>query len=135
MTSAEEFLGLDIGSSRIGVARGSSAARLSEPLKTIPAKEAIDELAALVEKYKPAAIVVGLPRNLGGNETDQTDKVRQWVDEAKKSLNLPFYWQDEALTSHLAEVRGTAQNQSDAAAAAIILQDFLDASKDDRVEA
>lgn len=126
MEAVEEFLGLDIGSQRIGVARGSSAARMAEPIITLKAAEAVEKIKDLAKEHKAAGIVVGLPRSLEGNETEQTILVRTWVDAAKKSLNIPFYWQDEALTTHKALEAGADKSNVDALAAAIVLQDFLD---------
>ncbi len=131
----EEFLGVDVGGARVGIARGSSLARLAEPLKTVAAGQAIDELIDLASLYKASAIIVGLPRNLDGKDTRQTEAVRDWVKNAKAKINLSFYWQDEALTSHLAEHHDVAEVGADAVAAAIILQDFLNADIDDRVVA
>jgi RNase H-fold protein (predicted Holliday junction resolvase) len=94
----EEYLGVDVGAARIGIARGNSAARLAEPLKTVAATDAAPELL----------------------------------------VNLPFYWQDEALTSQAADKiqnsKSKAQNIDEhSLAAAIILQDFLDGAENDRV--
>jgi putative Holliday junction resolvase len=127
----QEFLGVDYGSARMGLARGSLAARLAEPLKTVPATRAVDEIKYLIAETNAEGIVVGLPRNLSGNETKQTESVRRWVETAKKQLQLPFYWQDEALTS-VAAAAGDAVD-IDAASAAAILQDFLDTPQDQRV--
>jgi RNase H-fold protein (predicted Holliday junction resolvase) len=52
----------------------------------------------------------------------------------KTLVKLPFYWQDEALTSRTAERQPSAAG-ADAGAAAIILQDFLDTDENDRVSA
>ena len=129
----EEFIGLDIGERRIGVARGSSAAKIAEPLVVLSTGSEIDALQKLINQHNPGGIVVGLPRNLRGEETAQTAKVRAWVNQAKKSLKPTFYWQDEALTSHEATTnRGAQKNDVDAAAAAIILQDFLDSTESNR---
>lgn len=119
---------MDVGAARVGLARGSTAARLAEPLKTVPAAEAVDEL----KKLNPDAIVVGLPRGLDGQETAQTAYVRRWTEEAKLKIDKPFYWQDEALTTQAA---GHTDHPAgpDAAAAAVILQDFLDTPEDQRV--
>jgi putative holliday junction resolvase len=123
-----------VGSVRVGLARGSSLARLAAPLKTVPAGQAVDELAAMASDDRADAVVVGLPRGLNGQETAQTKAVRQWVEQAKRRLALPFYWQDEALST--AAVQGSSQSHGpDAAAAAVILQDFLDAPESDRVSA
>ena len=124
----QEAVGVDVGSVRIGLARGSTAAKLAEPLKTIPATQAIEE----IKKLDADLIVVGLPRNLDGNETEQTAYVRQWVDSAKQVIGKPFFWQDEALTSHAADSANSKTGQ-DAVAASVLLQDFLDTPESDWV--
>lgn len=128
----EEFLAVDVGSARVGVARGNTAARLAEPLATIPANEAGKQLEQIASERQAAGIVVGLPRSLDGHETKQTKQVRRWAEHMKQQIGLPFYWQDEALTSRAAERRAPSAG-SDAEAAAIILQDFLDTDVNDRV--
>jgi putative Holliday junction resolvase len=134
----EEYLGVDVGAARIGIARGNSAARLAEPLKTVAATDAAPELLALAMSNSASAIVVGLPRGLEGSDTAQTKTVRQWADQLKVQINLPLYWQDEALTSQAADKiqnsKSKAQNIDEhSLAAAIILQDFLDGAENDRV--
>ena len=129
----QEFLGVDVGSARVGIARGSSLARLAEPLKTVSTQEVIAELKTLAADHLAAAVVVGLPRNLEGNDTAQTQLIRDWVSEAKNHINLPFFWQDEALTTVKAESIGVNNHSVDAQAAAIILQDFLDTPEAERV--
>jgi putative Holliday junction resolvase len=132
----QEFLGVDVGESRIGLARGSSLARIAEPLKTLSAKDAIAQIAAVAKQNNSAAIVVGLPRNLSGAETLQTKTVRGWTAKAKSQIDLPFYWQDEALTSSQAEKEFSGKRGDiDAIAASIILQDFLNTPNDQRKRA
>ena len=132
----EEYIGLDVGTARTGFARGASLARMAEPLYTVPTDQAVQKLAELAKGQEISGVVVGLPRNLDGNDTPQTDWVRQWVQTAKTKVNLPFYAQDEALTSKLAEAKKIKPGQlkdTDAIAAAIILQDFLDSPEAGRV--
>lgn len=132
---ANEYIGVDVGKARTGLARGSKLARLAEPLKTVPTEQAIAEIEKLANKNL-AGVVVGLPRNLKGQDTEQTKWVRDWVDSAKQKINATFYWQDEALTSKLAEAKilagGTVSNV-DSLAAQIILQDFFDSPESLRV--
>lgn len=131
-----EFLALDVGHVRTGIARGSDGARLAAPLETVATEKALERLAQLVRDLDAAGVVVGLPRNLRGEDTAQTAWVRQWVDEAKKELKLPFYWQDEALSSKQAQAHklaGKGLHDIDALAAAIIMQDFLDTPEAERV--
>lgn len=131
----QELLGVDVGAARIGIARGNTLARIAEPLKTVASTDATDQIKQLAKLHASQAVVVGLPRNLDGDETDQTRAVRQWAKQAQPVINLPFFWQDEALTSQVAEgIKSKTEDAgSDARAAAIILQDFLDAPEDDRV--
>jgi putative Holliday junction resolvase len=131
----KDYIGLDVGKARTGFARGSELAKLAEALKTVPTDQAIETLKELV-KPGVAGVVVGLPRNLRGEDTGQTAWVRQWVDKAKQEIQTVFYWQDEALTSKLAEAETINKGKikdTDSLAARIILQDFLDSPDSMRV--
>jgi putative Holliday junction resolvase len=131
-----QYLALDVGLKRTGIARGSDAARLAEPLRTVATTEVLSTLKNLAEEYNVSAIVVGLPRNLHGNSTQQTNWVRDWVVKLKRKIDLPFYWQDEVLTTRIAEAKKLTYKKVqdvDSLAAAIILQDFLDTPQADRV--
>lgn len=133
MTEAKEILALDVGTVRTGVARASSVAQVAEPLATFNTGEVLEKLETLVKEKPTEAIVIGLPRNLRGDETPQTEWVRRWAEEAKKKINPPFYWQDEALTSHLASQQPYKHGDEHSQAAAIVLQDFLDSLEAERV--
>lgn len=124
---AEEIVALDVGTVRTGIARASKLARLAQPLKTVPTDEVIEELRRLSLKSQITKVVVGLPRNLRGDDTQQTEWVRHFVEDAKTQLpKIDFYLQDEALTSVSAQESGKKVTDIDAEAARIILQDFLD---------
>jgi putative Holliday junction resolvase len=101
----KEYLSLDVGLKRTGIARGSGSARLAEPLFSVATTEILKTLKDLIEEYNVSAVVVGLPRNLHGNSTQQTNWVREWVDQIKKKISLPFYWQDEVLSSKIAAAK------------------------------
>ena len=133
---AKEILGLDLGAERTGIARASNVARLAEPLMSVPTKDAISTIRKYTSEHQVEAIAIGLPRNLSGEETKQTQWVREWTDKAKQKLAAPAYWQDEALTSKTANNYKLKTNNSfdeHALAAAIILQDFLDGAEADRM--
>jgi putative Holliday junction resolvase len=136
-----EIIGLDIGSKCTGIARASSIAKLSEPLMSVPADSANDTLREYINEHEVEAIAVGLPRNLSGDDTKQTEEVRAWVRQAQEAIDVPFYWQDEALTSREAadELRSAdfrhQKFDEHALAAAIILQDFIDTAEGERVPA
>lgn len=130
-----EILALDPGRARVGIARASSHAAIAEPLKTVPAEDILNELLSEIKSRGIEAIVVGLPRDVHGHETEQTKWVRDWVEQLKVQISTTFYWQDEALTSELAQShkKDVARYGEDAVAAALILQDFLDTPVAERV--
>jgi putative Holliday junction resolvase len=123
---------LDIGNHRIGVALASVAAGIAQPYTTLHHDENIVEtLRSLLAEQEVVALVVGLPRGLDGQETAQTRVVEAIAADLKKHLDIPMYWQDEALTSRKAEEelerRGKPYGKGDidALAATYILEDFL----------
>lgn len=124
-----EYLGVDVGAKRVGLARANAEAKLAQPWQTV----APAGLADIIMKHGPfAAVVVGLPRNLGGSDTPQTLAVRRYADDVLGRLGLDAVFQDEAATSAVAEERLKAigkpysKGDIDAEAASIILQDYLD---------
>lgn len=142
------LLGIDLGERRIGLAladRDGSA----RPLATIRrARRIAGDVAALtriIDEQGVDEIVVGLPLEASGADGPQARLTRTWADAVAETLGLPMSYRDERLTSHLAEQRlgpmphgrsggpPTAHQRDayrarvDREAAAIILQDELDA--------
>lgn len=133
VASNTTIIALDVGGRRIGVARANTVAKLPQPLTTLINDEQIfDKLSKLVEAEGASVMVVGLPRGLDGQETEQTRITRDFYQRLKKQLDLPIYLQDEAATSKLAEQELSANGKHfdktdiDALAATYILEDFLD---------
>ena len=130
----KKYICLDVGQRRVGVAVGDSGLRLAWPHGTVivDGNEAV-ELNAIVESQQATDLVVGRPRNQSGNPTAQTKFVEDFVQRVLKPIKLPIHWQDESVTSVIAEERlqasGKPYNKEDvdAQAATIILQDFLGA--------
>ncbi len=138
MVNGKTFLALDVGERRIGVAKSQPGMRLVTPLVTLENNQTVfQEVAALSLKEQATAVVVGLPRNLTGDDTPQTALVRQFVDELKATLSVPVHFQDEALTSRkaVAELEGRAKpyrkEEVDALAACYILEDFMEGQPGD----
>lgn len=130
----KEYIALDLGIKQTGVARGSNLAKIAQPLETVKTDELIARLQTIIKGNNVHAVVVGLPRNLSGDDTNQTKWVRQWVTQAKSQLKVPIFWQDEALTSIMAtgnQKIGKVNEHS--LAAAMILQDFLDSEAEQKV--
>jgi len=126
------LLGLDVGEKRIGVARVSMLARLPQPLDTLNNDDQFtNRLNQLIDSYQIDSLIVGLPRNLNGEETKQSTYVRDFCENKLKSLDLQIFFQDETLSSHEAELRLNSvkkhykKSDIDSVAAVVILEDYL----------
>lgn len=137
--SMASILALDVGTRRIGVARApATGPRLATPLCVVErhgVRKDADRLLQLCRQHEASAIVVGLPYDLEGGEGRSARLARQ-VGEALAELSrLPVHYQDERYTTveasaRLFEAGVSSRGQReiiDAAAAAVILQDWLDA--------
>lgn len=132
LNSGSTILALDVGGRRIGVAAANVVARIAHPLVTIEnTPETPSVLQRLVDEQQAVGLVVGLPRNLNGDDTAQTRTVKAFVRALQEHITMPVYWQDEAVTSRKAEAELTergkpyAKGDIDALAATYILEDFL----------
>ena len=133
MPANKTLLGLDVGEKYTGVALADTAVRIAVPFDTIdmsddPAK-AIGEI---IVAERIDVVVVGYPRNQSGLATTQTTYVEDFTRQLEV-FDVPIEFQDESLTSVMAEERLKAHDRPyskqdiDAQAAAIILQDFIEA--------
>lgn len=132
LSSNNSILSLDVGGSRIGVAAANVVARIARPLTTLTNDDDfVTQLQQRIDQESAAVLVVGLPRGLDGQHTEQTRIVESFVAQLKNHIALPVYWQDEAVTSRKAEAelkqRGGSYSKGDidALAATYILEDFL----------
>jgi putative Holliday junction resolvase len=130
----DTLLGLDVGERRIGVAVGDSIGRLASPLTTLDVDGLeMVRLQRLMLEHEATVLVVGLPRNMSGEPTAQTEYVRQFAARRLAGLEVPLQYQDESLTSVKAEQelqarkRPFAKGDIDALAATYILQDYMEA--------
>lgn len=127
------LMALDVGDARVGVAVADEHMRIPIPKDTIELAKSdfVPAVAELVKQHGISKIVVGFPRNQSGEATEQTKKVEKRVDEIR-SLGVEIVFQDESLTSVIAEdrLRQRGQNYTkgdiDAEAAVIILGDYLE---------
>lgn len=134
-------LGVDVGRRRVGLAISDPSGLLARPLTTIAVsgpdllEKVLDAISRLrAEDDGLEAVVVGVPRRLDGTAGEQTAFVEHFVSGLRARLDLPVWTEDERLSSREAESRLALREkdwkkrkaQLDAAAAAVILQDFLD---------
>ena len=132
-------LAFDFGERRIGVAVSDPTRTIATPLPTLVRRAGKrppwPEIARIVEAQQPGELVVGLPLDLQGEEGPWAREVRAFGDQLARRTGLPVHWIDERLTSVQAERtvrslglrRGQREEKGrvDAAAAALILQQFL----------
>ncbi|HEX9373415.1 MAG TPA: Holliday junction resolvase RuvX [Roseiflexaceae bacterium] len=134
-------MALDVGGRRIGVALSDPTRVLASPLTTLraePRARVLAEIAALAQRHEVSDVVVGLPLTLSGEIGPQARLVQEFAKELAQALPVPVHLFDERLTTVAAERMmvdlGMRPEQRkariDEVAASIILQDFLDASRD-----
>lgn len=122
-----KYLGMDYGSKRVGVALSDEAGTLAFPREVLPNdSELMQNLARIIEEEKPASIVVGDTRSHGGAENPVTPEAERFTEELKR-FGLPVALVPEAWSSVEASRYAPAgSGHHDSAAAAFILQRFLD---------
>jgi putative Holliday junction resolvase len=130
MAQVNNLLALDVGSARIGLARASMNARLPEPLPTLKNDSSfIIKVKEAIEENQIDTLIVGLPRNMSGQETKQSVYVREFCANTLNKLNLPIIYQDETLSTVKAQewIKRNNYNKTslDSVAAVIILEDYL----------
>lgn len=133
-------MGVDVGLRRIGLALSDATGLLASPWQTLAATGRPEADADLIVTAVAAvddplqAIVLGHPRKLDGSATHLTAHVEALAAALRTRVSVPVVLQDERLTSHEAETRLAEREKNwrkrkdklDAAAAAVMLQDYLD---------
>ncbi|HUC95682.1 MAG TPA: Holliday junction resolvase RuvX [Candidatus Saccharimonadia bacterium] len=132
MAATYNILCLDIGKSRIGVAIADSSVKLPRPLKTIYNQtDVLDRIEQLILENDVKVLVLGLPRSLDAQETNQTKYVRDFQKKLSRRISLPIHLEDEALSSVRAKEdlekskKPFSKEDIDALAACFILEDFI----------
>lgn len=130
-------LGLDVGRKRMGVAGCDGTGLIATGLTTIQRTSwgsDVRQLKDIVAEREVEILVIGLPYRLDGTLGSQAKQVQKFADRIARTLQLPFEYVDERLTSIEAEAQLKAEKQFstrnkgaiDRRAAAIILQQWLD---------
>jgi putative Holliday junction resolvase len=136
------ILAVDVGARRVGLAISDVSGTLARPLETIAVTsdaDAVDRVARRIAQLADeddglAAVVVGMPSRLDGTPSSQTARVAAFIASLTARTSITMATEDERLTSREAESRLAVgerdwrkrKEKLDAAAAAIILQDYLD---------
>lgn len=133
-------MGLDVGDKRIGVALSDAGGSLAYPLKAIERSTYEVDLSvieALAKEHDVASIVVGLPISLNGSLGPQAEKVQEFTRRLSQRMSVPITTYDERFSTTAAERllierklrRQERKGRRDAAAAALVLQAYLDAMR------
>lgn len=123
-----KYMGIDHGDKRIGIAVSDASGRIAFPKRVVPNRgaSAFIEIKKLVEQEQVSRVIVGLPLVPGKPETEQAQKVRAFAEKLHQEIMLTVEFENELLTTHMAEQAGIKKEHTDEAAAAIILQSYLD---------
>ena len=136
MTNSEKtpdmgvVIGIDYGAARIGVARINTLVKIGEPLQPVTEKDQSSSIEAILNAANDQnadSIVVGLPRGLDGQETQQTNDCREFAEKLQTETKTPVYIIDEAGSSEVAKSRISKKKPQsiDSMAAVVIVEDFV----------
>lgn len=135
-------IGLDVGDKTIGLALSDELGMTAQGFMTyerVNIRKDTDVLIDLIRRYDCDTVVIGLPLNLDGTDSQQTEKVRAFRTKLENKMrskalaHIPIEWEDERFTTVIAEdalLRSGLSRQErkkviDKQAAVVILQDWL----------
>ena len=131
------FLAIDFGERRVGLALSDPTKIIAKPFKSISytsQDDLINKISLIIEEQNVEKIILGLPKGLKGQKTDQTNQVLEFYSLIKNKIDTPIFMEDERLSSVSAKKSLILQNIKtgynkaliDETAAAIFLQLYLD---------
>ena len=122
---AQSFMAFDFGLKRTGVAVGNRLTGMATPLATIKAAAAqrLSLVGQRIQEWQPDALVVGIPFHPDGGEHENTLRAKKFSRQLQSQFQLKVYEVDERYST--TEARSMGAVDSDAAAACIILEQFL----------
>ncbi len=134
-------LGLDFGERRIGVALSDPNGWLATPLTVLSRSGSEDDfgaIQALIQQHEVGRVIVGYPRSLDGTVGPQARLVEKFAAQLRDCLQVPvILWDERLSTAHAERLihetgKRVQRERIDAAAAAVILQSYLDAGPWDK---
>lgn len=135
-----KLLALDVGLARIGVAVCDPLRLAARPFSVLRRRSRNQDFAILADwlrSEQAVAVICGLPLNMDGTESNQSTTTRKWALRLAQALRvllghpMPVIFWDERLSTFAAQqlLAGSDGIAEDAAAAAVILQSYLDAQR------
>lgn len=130
------LIAFDFGMKRIGVAIGQTVTQSARPLVTLSAKTGTpdwNQVDALLQKWRPNALIVGIPLNMDGTDQPISHQARTFANQLRERFKLPVHEMDERLTTRDARERlfqeggykALLDGQVDQVAAQLILQTWF----------
>jgi putative Holliday junction resolvase len=121
----QTFMALDFGMKRTGFAVGNRLMRTAQPQGTLTAEgnTRFEKVAQQLKTWQPDALVVGVPFHPDGAAHENTVRARRFARQLHGRFNLPVFEVDERYTT--TEAHSNGARDADAAAACIILEQFL----------
>lgn len=140
MSGAQTLLAFDYGLRQIGVASGQTATGSASPLTVLKARDGIprwDEVEQLLREWRPDRVLVGLPLNMDGSESELSTRARKFANRLHGRFGVAVEMVDERLSSFAAKEEQRAaggssdyrKNPVDAMAARIILEGWLNGER------
>ena len=130
-------MALDYGDVRIGIALSDLTRTIANGYENYVRQSSVEadmaHIIGIAKNNNVKLVVFGLPYNMDGTESNQTNKTKAFADEFARVSGLEVVYQDERLTSRIAErmlidadvSRNKRKNVLDKLSATIILQDYL----------
>ena len=134
--SPQRLMAFDFGMKRMGVAIGQVITHSATPLETLPMKDGVpawENISRLIQRWKPDALIVGIPLNMDGTDQPITHTAREFAIQLAEKTNLPVHPMDERLTTKAAReqlfldggYKALQSGQVDAYAAKLILENWF----------
>ncbi|MDC0864477.1 Holliday junction resolvase RuvX [Rickettsiaceae bacterium] len=139
-TKGKPIISIDYGKRKIGIAISDPNHNISMPLcliDTSSEKKQLQQIIDLIKKHDACTVVMGMPINMDGTQSDQTLAILKFADRLSTHINIPIFMQDERLTSKAADnllksldLKRKQRNQKDdIIAASMILETVLESCK------
>ena len=132
------IMAIDFGTVRVGIALTDPMQMIAKPYQVLANDDSLFEnINTIIAEKKVSEIILGLPVNLAGADTDKTREVRTFAKILEAKVKLPVTFFDERYTSaeanQLLEKMGfsirSGRKVIDKVAAAIILKNYLETVK------
>lgn len=124
------YLGIDYGEKRMGVAVSDEDRKIAFPLVELTdlgiKNRAVTAIKSIIKKEGVEKIILGIPVMFGKEESQAARNIRDFGEKLQKTVRIPLVYENEMFTTRLVEQSGVKKKHSNKAAAALILQSYLD---------